>query len=133
MRTCIGILVAVGLLAAAGCSRQRGPSRYDLRGSIVWNGKPVPVGTIVFAPDLARGNNGPGASVDITAGSYATRPGFGTIGGPHVAIITAYDGVPVQYENITDPIGTQLFPPRRVEIDLPRAAATQDFDLTTEP
>ncbi|MFM7137321.1 MAG: hypothetical protein ACKO1M_09685 [Planctomycetota bacterium] len=127
-----GIVLMGPLVGVVSCSRPSGPSRHELNGSVTWRGQPVPTGSIVFAPDPARGNGGPGATAEIVAGKYVTRSGQGTVGGPHVATITGYDGHPIARGQVMDPNGAPLFPPQRVEIDLPHAAATHDFSLPAD-
>ena len=101
----------------------------------------MPRGIILFAPDYALGNNGPGTRAVIQDGRYQTAPGKGTIGGPHIAIIDGFDGIrPHQktagtHESGREKIaalGQPLFRSIHVKIDLPRQAATHDFVLPVE-
>jgi hypothetical protein len=122
---CLCVLV-VGLLLL-GCGRASGPARYELSGAVTYEGKPVPAGYILFAPDRSKGNDGPGANADIKDGVYRTRPGQGTIGGPHTATISGFDGKPLQNGPMVNPMGTALFTNVPITVDLPRQPATHDF------
>jgi len=112
------------LLFVVGCGQQRGPTRYDLSGSVTYRGQPVPAGWIFLDPDSSRGNSGPGSVGTIRDGRYETAPGKGTVGGPHVATVNGRDGVP----NGEIPGGLPLFAPYSMKIDLPKESSTYDFN-----
>lgn len=69
------LLAAVAV--ACGCGKPEMP-RYGLSGAVSYEGKPVPAGWIIFVPE-----RGPGATAGIVDGRFATRAGWGTIGGRH--------------------------------------------------
>ena len=112
------------LLFVVGCGQQRGPTRYELSGSVTYRGQPVPAGWIFFDPDSSRQNSGPGSAAKIKDGRYETPSGKGTVGGPHVATINGRDGTP----NAEIPGGLPLFPPYSMKIDLPKESSTYDFN-----
>jgi hypothetical protein len=122
----------VALLSALviGCGSNQDPNRHQLSGQVTFRGEPVPFGQIVFEPDTDRGNDGPGGVAEIRQGFYRTTNDFGTVGGPHHARFILGDGVdpgPMR------PYGNLLAPPTlTLEVDLPRAAATHDFQLTDQ-
>lgn len=115
------------LLLVAGCNRNAGPARYDLTGTITYEGKPVPVGYILFAPDKSKGNDGPGTDAEIKDGVYKTRPKEGVIGGPHIATVSAFDGKIQQQGPVLSPIRTPLFLNVPVSVDLPKENAAYDI------
>ena len=128
------------LVATAGCGGGEGPARYDVSGSVTYDGQPIPVGSITFLPDKAKGNNGAPGFAKIKEGKYDTRrEGKGPIGGPHVIEISGSDGVkPTDVlqgksadtprgKSADVPQGRPLFPAYRTTLDLPKKAATQDF------
>lgn len=109
----------------AGCG-ERPPTLYHVSGSVTFNGKPVPAGSVLFEPDTTKGNTGPAGFAKIKDGKYDTRDGGrGTIGGPHIVRITGLDGIPAEEL----PEGTPLFPEYTKAIDLPKQNSTQDFDV----
>lgn len=118
-------VIGVGLLAL-GCG-PAGPVRYDVSGTVTFDGQPVPIGTITFVP--AGGNTGPGGSAGIEAGRFDTAStGKGPTGGPHVAIITGFDGKTVGgIEQVQE--GSPLFIDYREDVDLPKEATVRDFDV----
>lgn len=125
---CIVPLCVLAMLAlSVGCNRNTGPARYDVSGSITYDGKPVPAGSIIFAPDTSKGNDGPGASAEIKDGVYRTRANQGTVGGPHVATVSGFDGVPYQNGPVTNPMGKALFTNVQISVDLPKQTTTQDI------
>jgi hypothetical protein len=121
--------VAAGLILAAGCGGPDGPPRYDLSGTVKFNGRPVPAGYIVFEPDTSQGNAGPGTQADIRDGHYETPPEQGTIGGPHVITISGFDGVAFEDGPMRNPLGRPLFASFQTTEDLPKEAATKDFTV----
>lgn len=114
----------------AGCGGKGGPPRYDISGSVTFGGRSVPRGYIVFTPDGSQGNAGPGAQAEIVDGSYRTPDGQGTIGGPHVAVLTGFDGQSYQDGVVTNPNGKLLFSQQEVRVELPRENSSHDFTLS---
>ena len=95
---------------------------YHLTGTVTYQGKPVPVGNIMFEPD---GGGQPGFA-RIKDGQYNTGDeGQGVLGGPHSITITGLDGIP-RGELLN---GIQLFPDYRTTADLPKKDAVQDFTV----
>jgi hypothetical protein len=118
------------LMLPSGCG-QRGHERFDLKGKVSYGGQSVKAGYIVFTPEASAGNAGPGAQADIREGKYFTNPALGTIGGPHVVCIFAFDGKPYTPPGNKMPLvmGHPLFPPYTVKVDLPKRAAVFDFTV----
>ena len=125
-------LASAALLGLAGCGSGGGPARYDLSGKVTYAGKPLPAGYIVFSPDTSQGNKGPGAQADVKDGRYATRPGQGTIGGPHVVTISGFDGVAFGEGPAKNPMGKPLFATYQTKADLPKQAGTRDFSVPAQ-
>lgn len=123
------------LVVLAGCG-SGDPPRFDLSGTVTYNGKPVPAGYLVFASDTTAENVGPGAQAEIHDGKYRTPPGLGTVGGPHVVSIYAFDGKPYQEQNVpvksVIPLGLPLFKTVTMKVDLPREAAKHDFAVPAQ-
>jgi len=121
------------LAVLAGCGGDDGPPRFDLSGTVTYDGRPVPAGYLVFEPEAAAGNSGPGSQADIRDGKYRTPPGQGTIGGPHVVSIFGFDGIPYQPDEDVDgppmvnPMGKPLFTNCTIQADLPRQTGVHDF------
>jgi len=115
---------------AAGCGGDGGPGRYRVRGTVTFDGKPVPLGYISFAPDTSQGNRGPGSGAPIRDGSYETASGKGVVGGPYVVRIAGTDGVPVELpgEGML-PEGSPLFEEYVTKIVLAKERSEQDFEV----
>ncbi len=123
----------IGLLWLAatflGCGGSGGVERYDVSGTVTYQGKPVPAGMILFEPDTSRGNKGPGGSGKIEHGYYVTH--LGAVGGPHRVRILGYDGVAVDtVDEGHKSEGSPLFSDYSTTVDLPQANSTQNFDVT---
>ncbi|MDB5335783.1 MAG: hypothetical protein JWN70_1402 [Planctomycetaceae bacterium] len=124
-------LTVASLAAINGCAAKvEGPERFQLNGTVTFQGKPVPAGEIRFDPDSSKNNSGPGGVADIKAGKYTMRPGMGIVGGPHVVRIFGYDGqIPAGPEKELQPLGKPIFPTYQTALELPKESATQDFDV----
>ena len=112
---CVSMLIA----ACVGCSSSD-VTRYDVSGTVTFDGQPVPSGSITFQP--ATGNEGPGGIANIKDGKYDTaKEGKGPTGGPHHVTISGYDGNADPGNEL--PLGRPLFDAYRTEVDLPKAPA----------
>lgn len=121
------VLLGTAALALSGCAPSSGPGQYMLSGTVLCQGKPVPVGEITLSPDGARGNTGPGSIASIKDGRYETLPGKGIVGGAYVVQIVGFDGVPV---DAMSSAGTALFPPYETRVEFPRESTTHDFTIS---
>jgi len=117
-------LAALGAALFAGCGGER---IYNVSGTVTFQGKPVPVGHIVFEPDASAGNSGPASYAQIKYGRYDTRgsDGRGSVGGPHLVRIEGRDGIP-RGELLN---GLPLFREYNTKVDLPKADAKQNFEV----
>jgi hypothetical protein len=115
-------------LPLAGCGSE-GPPRYELSGTVTFDGKPVPKGFITFTPDTEKGNDGPGGGAEIIDGKYRTESGKGIIGGPHNVRIVGYDGIPARVEGEDLPDGKSLFAPHQEKIDFPKQDREYNFAI----
>lgn len=112
------------ILSIAGCGGGDGPNVH-LSGVVTYDGKPIPQGQIMFAPNTTKGNSGPGSAAVIENGKYTTRDGLATAGGPHTVRIEGFDGV-ADGENT---YGAILFPMYTTEVDLPTSSGEMNFTV----
>ena len=124
-------VILLCLFVSIGCNRNLGPVRYDLTGKITYGGKPVPAGYILFSPDKSKGNDGPGADAEIKNGVYKVRTKEGTIGGPHIATVSGFDGVSQKKGLTANPMGLPIFQNIQVRVDLPKKSTTYDIVVPT--
>ena len=108
----------------AGCSRP-GTTRYSLKGTASFKGKPVPGGRVMLAPDGTQGNRGPAAYAQIIDGRFMTEKGKGHVGGPHLVEIQGFDTTAG-----TEP-PPSMFPVYETVVDLPKADSIMDFEVPT--
>lgn len=116
----------LSLLVVAGGCGDDGPPRYQLSGRVSYEGKPIPAGWIVFAPE-----EGPGATANISNGRYETPEGWGTIGGSHTIEVVALDGVAVAdstTEGRMNAAGSPMFS-CTLRKDIPKEATTWDIEI----
>jgi len=120
------IAVALPILVS-GCAPPvpDGPPRYELSGSVTFDGKPVPAGEMILSPDTTQGNAGPGAIVMIKDGQYQTEPGAGIVGGAYTVQILGFDGVATEQS----PEGTSIFPTYETTVEFPTENTTHDFEV----
>ncbi len=119
------LLLLLLLFALSGCgAKVKGPERFQVTGTVTFDGKPVPAGEIIFAPDTAAGNNGPGSLAEIEDGKYTTTFGKGVVGGAYILRVSGSDGVS------TDdlPSGKSLFSGYEVKHDFPKKDSTFDIE-----
>lgn len=91
-RAILAVLLG-SLTAPAGCGTTE-TDQAAVQGTVTYQGKPVPAGTIVFEPDVARGNQGPSGFATIKDGQYSTRDsGKGIRPGSVTLWISGFDGV----------------------------------------
>jgi len=120
-----GPLLLVGLCTlVAGCGG--GEKTYDVSGTVRFDGKEVPRGTVFFDPDPTEGVGGPGGFATIRDGQYNTATeGRGPRGGPHIIRVQAYDG----QGGPEAPAGRALCPEYQEKRSLPSANSVQDIDI----
>ncbi len=125
----VGALVVL-FAFASGCGKSYdGPQRYEVSGTVTYQGKPVPKGFIRFVPDRSIGNRGSGGGAPIIDGQYATSEAKGVVGGPHLVTVTGTDGVPYAEYGEEIPDGRQLFPTYQLQFDFPKEDTDWDVDV----
>jgi len=99
------LAVAVGLLICGGCSKNDGPTRYDVHGMVEFDGIPLTMGRITFVPDSSKKNEGPVGYAMIEDGKYDTAKigGKGTIAGPLKVLVTGF-APPIAGQETNEPI-----------------------------
>lgn len=122
--------LAAWIGVVAGCG-DTGPQRYTRSGQVTFNGQPVAKGEIVFMPDRDKGGSGPGATVTFEGGKYQTPGDMGTFSGPHIVMVSGFDGQPPNNEvpELVHPWGNTLFVRHWVEIDFPDKSSVHDIHV----
>ena len=122
--------VFLWLTGLSGCgSKNDGPERYDVSGSINYQGAPLESGRITFVPDAEKGNEGPVGYAMIKGGKYDTGAsgGKGTVAGAIQILITGYDFTATGSNEIRPPLFEDY--QATAEIDPEQSATTLDFDV----
>ena len=87
-----GAALICGLLLGCG-GIDDAPPRYDVMGTVLFKGEPIPAGEIQFIPDSAKGAKGPAGNAVVTDGRFNTAErGTGIVGGAHYVVISGFDG-----------------------------------------
>jgi len=103
-----------------------GLPRYELSGTVTYQGKPVPAGNIRFEPVGTTLNNSTIGDADIIDGKYSTLLDRGIIGGMHRVFVYGFNGIP---EPGSGPEGAAIFGSHIVEMDLPEEASKIDIKV----
>ena len=110
----------------AGCGPGEEPL-FDVAGTVTFDGKPVPIGTIYFEPDGSLGNDGPQGTAHIQDGKFDTAAGgTGVRGGAYIIRVQGYDGKP----RPELPYGKDLFPEYEEKKDFPKEKSTLRIEIT---
>jgi hypothetical protein len=82
------LALLVCLSSLVGCSREEGPKKYQLMGTVHYRGNPIGHGDIVFEPTTGTTNSETVANAWIQEGEYQTE----VVGGPHRIAIRDLSG-----------------------------------------
>lgn len=124
----LACLLVFAFVLASGCSDGTLP-RYQLSGTLTYNGEPVPSGVIILTPDEKKGNRGPQTYLVVEDGKYDSKK-YGPIAGPHtVEIGGSHDFETTQGPDGPETVGKDLFPTHRENFDMPKKATTHDFEI----
>lgn len=121
--TYVALLICLGV--ALGCA-PAGPERYQVRGFVTLNGKPVPAGEIIFEPDPKKGNVGPQSRNEIKDGNFETQAGKGVVPGGVIATIKPHNGKP----HPENKFGLPTHPTVQIFFEMPRADLERNFEVT---
>ena len=124
-RTTILFVFALASCLLMGCSG--GSTTFDVKGTVTFDGKPVPAGRIDFFPDATQGNEGPQGFAIIKNGVFDTSQpgGQGHSGGAMLIKVEGFDG---KSDNPKFP-GTPIFKVHEFKRDLPRSSSEENFEV----
>lgn len=125
-------LATIALLTATiGCGTRNDLGTYPISGTVTYQGKPVPVGSITLVPDSSQGNSGAAVAMEIVDGKFnSANAARGHVGGPHIATIVGLDG---KGDGDLFPKGFMLFQDYQMKLDLPKEASTNEIVVPTTP
>lgn len=112
--------------AMVGCDRAP-DNIVHVTGTVTFEGKPLPLGLIIFEPNPAKGGRGPQGHAEIKDGRFDTKVSKkGAAIGPQVVRITGGDGV--NPEPFT-PFGKSLFEEHTFHVDLVKDQTPLQLDI----
>ncbi len=119
-------LSALSILTGCG-SKDDGPARFHVSGTVTYQGQPVPRGTVIFLPDTTKGTKGPASKVQIVDGKYDTRSEGSTapISGELLVQVNGF-GAEVPNEEFPAP----LFEMYETTFNMPPKDATFNIDVS---
>ena len=113
-----------------GCNGGSEEKLYRVHGTAVFQGKPIPKGTIFFDPDASKGGSGGQGFADIVDGKYDTSTsGQGIKKGPFLVRIQGFDGK----AGNELPYGNPLFLEHEVKKDFPAEDSAWEIDVAAKP
>lgn len=124
------MMLTLAFTGLTGCGGSNdGPTRYDVSGSISYQGEPLESGRITFVPDEEKGNQGPVGYALIKGGKYDTSApgGKGTIAGGIQILITGYDFTKTATNEVRPPLFVDY--KETADINAEDASTTLDFDV----
>ncbi len=100
------LVVATTLAAAPGCKRN--PRVVPVAGTVLYNGEPLPFGSVTFQPEVGQPAVG-----DISSGTFALSsygPNDGAVPGKHGVSVVCYESQRPGYQAQGDSLGKLLIP-----------------------
>ncbi|MEX1041770.1 MAG: hypothetical protein WDZ51_14115 [Pirellulaceae bacterium] len=121
-----GLMLLACFTVLSGCGGD-GHDRRQVSGTVTYDGKPVPRGSIWFEPDPSLGNTAPTGFAVIQDGQYKSELARSPIAGKYQARILGFDGVVseadrAEWDADGEPPGEPLFkdyvtPPEEISAD----------------
>jgi len=125
--TWLFVFAGMAMVSCLGCGGGN-DGRYHVAGQARFNGQPIPVGRIVFEPDLKRGNSGPQGFASIEAGKYDTRlQGRPSVAGPVLIKIEGFAQLSTSEEDGS--AGALFKPPYTQAGEIPQHDSALDFNI----
>jgi hypothetical protein len=125
-RTWLGALALAGL-TLTGCGGD-GLDRHRVKGTVMFQGKPVEFGAIFFEPTASAGKVAPTVYLPVRDGSYDTED-KGPVAGKYRVIVGGMDRSKERVDSDGITHTPQLFPDYKFEVDIPPPNNTLDVDV----
>jgi hypothetical protein len=121
------VLCGTVLLAvfAAGCGSSDGPERFDVSGTLTYEGKPIPYGIIVFSNKETLYDTG----CTIEDGEYESQDGKGHTGGKFKVSVEAWTAMAEAWEDEAPKLFTGTY---NKEIELAPENTVLNLDFKKE-
>ena len=120
-KTAYWCALAISLFLSVGCGPS-GIERFDVSGTVTFNGNPVPHGRITFRPDRSKGASGPAGFAAISDGEFDTyQSGKGSAPGPMVVSIEGFKS--------SKPMAPALFAPYLTAAEVSADDIQLDFEV----
>lgn len=115
-------------LALPGCGESEPDNIVHVQGTVTFDGKPIPIGMVIFEPDPSKGGKGPQGHAEIRDGKFDTSAanGKGAAIGAQIVHISGGDGV---NPDTFTPLGSLLFEEHTVRMELSKDQAPLTIDV----
>ncbi len=121
------------LMLQVGCGGGDPFNRQQVSGTVMYEGQPIPRGSIWFEPDASVGRDAPTGFAVVRDGQFETQPDRSPVAGPHTLRIAGFDGSPPdddEWDSPAEYMGEPLFaeytttaeippPDGRLELEVP--------------
>jgi hypothetical protein len=124
-------IITFFLLVVIGCN-PGSLKRYQVSGTVTFDGQPVAEGEIRFSPDNTKGNTGPQGYAAIKNGNFKTLKETGVIVGPMYATVTAVDPIKGEEKNDGSSSRKIIFENWNYAFEMPAQSHVLDLKITKE-
>jgi len=104
--TVLAAMAVIACGASAGCKRN--PRVVPVAGKVLYNGEPLPFGSVTFQPDKGQPAVGDVSSGTFTLSSYG--PNDGAVPGKHGVSVVCYESQRPGFQAQGDSLGKLLIP-----------------------
>jgi hypothetical protein len=125
------LIIICFIITAIGCT-PAGPKRYQVSGTVTFDGQPVTEGEIRFSPDNTKGNTGPQGYAAIENGKFKTLKETGIITGPMFATVTAVGPAVTDDKNDGSSSRKIIFENWNHSFEMPAKPYVLDLNITKE-
>jgi hypothetical protein len=127
----LGYFITFFFLVVIGCNPD-GLKRYQVSGTVTFDGQPIAEGEIRFSPDNTKGNTGPQGYAAIQNGKFTTLKETGVIAGSMYATVTAVDPIKGEEKNDGSSSRKIIFENWNYAFEMPAKSHVLDLKITKE-
>lgn len=133
------LMLGVVICGLVGCGGSGGVERFGVAGTVTFEGKPVPFGSVKIEPDRKKGGSGPAGFAQIRDGKFDTaESGRGSVKGPMLVTVQGVATDAVYAQPIFKPYQTavevgddneplEIVVPDELKLKTKKAPAGPDF------
>ncbi len=123
------------LMLLFGCGGGDSFDRQPVSGTVMYDGKPIPRGSIWFEPDTSVGRDAPTGFAAVRDGQFETQPGESPVAGTHTLRIAGFDGSPPDDDEWDSPAaypGQPLFEEYTTTAEIPPPGGRLELEVPAQ-